>query len=82
MRYSAILCSVFQIVATAPEDSVDGTIISNVLGGIGNPSLLSMLGSRMFFNLREAAEHGVNKGTNWGSYAVTKIDFMDGVENK
>ena len=22
----------------------------------------------MFFNLREAAEHGVNVGTNWASY--------------
>ena len=35
---------------------------------LGSPTLLCMLGSRMFFNLREAAGHGVNVGTNWSSY--------------
>ena len=41
----------------------------------GNPSFLCLLGSRMFFNLKEAAEHGVNVGTNWASYTHSAIRF-------
>ena len=29
----------------------------------------------MFFNLKEAAEHGVNIGTNWSSYSIGSINF-------
>ena len=29
----------------------------------------------MFFNLKEAAEHGVNVGTNWSSYSHSAIRF-------
>ena len=29
----------------------------------------------MFFNLKEAAEHGVNVGTNWSSYSHSAIQF-------
>ena len=29
----------------------------------------------MFFNLHEAAEHGVNIGTNWSSYSHSAIRF-------
>ena len=29
----------------------------------------------MFFNLKEAAEHGVNIGTNWSSYSHSAIRF-------
>lgn len=38
--------------------------MANVLASIGNPALLAILGSRMLFNLKEAAELGVNEGTN------------------
>ena len=38
---------------------------------IGNPSLLCILGSRMFFNLKEAGEAGINEGTNLGSHRST-----------
>ena len=31
----------------------------------------------MFFNLKEAAEHGVNVGTNWSSYSHSAIRFED-----
>ena len=27
------------------------------------------------FNLKEAAEHGVNEGTNFASYTLTEMDF-------
>ncbi|PAV16748.1 hypothetical protein PNOK_0836800 [Pyrrhoderma noxium] len=43
------------------------------LGGMGNASiiLLSLLGSRLVFNLKEAAEIGVNEGTNYRHNATT-----------
>ena len=56
-----------RIVSTAVEDGVILTLAS--------PTLLSILGSRMFFNLKEAAEHGVNVGTNWSSYSHSAIHF-------
>ena len=31
----------------------------------------------MFFNLKEASEHGVNVGTNWPSYTDSSIRFED-----
>lgn len=47
----------------------------HTLASLGNPTILSILGSRIFFNLREAAEHGVNVGTNWSSYSHSAIHF-------
>ena len=55
--------------------SFDSIITTNVLGALGSISFQCILGSRMFFNLREAAEQGVNVGTNWASYSVTGIRF-------
>ena len=31
----------------------------------------------MLFNLKEAAEHGVNVGTNWASYSLSAIHFEE-----
>ena len=52
---------------------------SSVLGALGNPSLLTILGSRMLFNLKEAAELGVNEGTNVRvtSRTMSAIDFAE-----
>lgn len=57
-------------VATAP-------VVSSVLQAFGMPTLLCVLGSRMFFNLKEAAEHGVNVGTNWSSHLENTMQFED-----
>ena len=46
-----------------------------VFNTLGSPTLLSVLGSHMFFNLKEAAEHNVNVGTNWASYTHSAIHF-------
>lgn len=48
-----------------------------VLSALGSPTLLCILGSRMFFNLKEAGEHGVNVGTNWSSHSHSAIRFDD-----
>ena len=50
-------------------------LVFSLLQGFGSPTLLCVAGSRMFFNLKEAAEHGVNIGTNWSSYSHSDIRF-------
>ena len=46
-----------------------------LLQTLGSPTILCIIGSRMFFNLKEAAEHGINIGTNWSSYSHSAIRF-------
>ena len=71
-HYRVISCSVLNII-------VDKLTLSQTLGTVlsafASPTLLCILGSRMFFNLKEAGEHGVNMGTNWASYSVSAIRF-------
>ena len=52
---------------------------ANVLDTLGNPALLTILGSRMMFNLKEAAEIGMNEGTNVrvASRTMSAIDFAE-----
>ena len=74
---SAISVSVIQLAGNIVVDGSTFFVIT-ILGTFGNPLLLTILGSRMFFNLKEAAEHGVNEGTNWGSHAASSIRFENG----
>lgn len=55
--------------------NTDNMVIVNVIGTLGRPTLLSLLGSRVMFNLKEAAEHGVNVVTNWSSFSHSAIHF-------
>lgn len=48
-----------------------------VLQALGSPTLLCIMGSRMFFSVKEAAEHGINVGTNWSSYTHSAIHFEE-----
>ena len=65
---------VFLIVGNFIE-TTDPVVIATI-EILGNPSLLCILGSRMFFNLKEAAERGVNVGTNWSSYSHNALASM------
>ena len=59
-------------------DKLNGSLVLFVhalLVTLGSPTLLCVIGSRMFFNLKEAAEDGVNVGTNWSSYSHSAIRF-------
>ena len=59
-------------------DKFDGDSVATVLlECFGNPKFLCLFGSRMFFNLREAGEHGVNVGTNWSSYSHSTMRFNE-----
>ncbi|OCB83890.1 hypothetical protein A7U60_g9096 [Sanghuangporus baumii] len=50
---------------------------TGVLGSLGNPSFLCILGTRMLFNLKEAGELGVNEGTSSRvpSGTISEMDF-------
>ena len=58
---------------------VSSVFVSDVLNALGNPALLTILGSRMLFNLKVAAELGVNGGTNVRvtSRGLSVIDFAE-----
>ena len=72
MLSRAIFVAVFNI---ADYEIWTSLVPAIILEAIGSPTLLCILGSRMFFNLKEAAEHGVNVGTNWSSYSHSAIRF-------
>ena len=47
------------------EDVAKSTLGDIVLEALGSPTLLSVFGNRMFFNLKEAAEMNVVIGSCW-----------------
>ena len=70
----AISCSVFAIVQDTMTSEASFAV-ATTFELLGSPTLLCILGSHLFFNLKEAAEHGVNVGTNWASYSHSAIRF-------
>ncbi|KAL5500904.1 hypothetical protein ACEPAH_9291 [Sanghuangporus vaninii] len=70
-------CSVLNIISFKVD--ISNEFASTVLGALGNPSCLSLLGSRMLFRLKEAGERGQNEGTSYTmpSETVSEIDFAD-----
>ena len=72
--FRAIMVTVFVLVGDRFELGTGGSIVVLTLG---SPALLCVIGSRMFFNLKEAAEHGVNVGTNWSSHTYSGIQFAE-----
>lgn len=58
-------------------DYINGSlIVDDILALIGNTSFLSLMGSRLLFNMKEAGERGLNQGTNCSLRATASpIDF-------
>ena len=47
-----------------------------ILNFVASPSLLSILGARLLFNMKEAGEKGLNQGTSCGAKStMSDIDF-------
>lgn len=69
---SAIACSVVNIIKCHIHG---GPGWSGLLTVVGSTSFLCLLGSELLFNLKEAAELGVNEGTNYRPRSVSTIDF-------
>ena len=77
---SAISCCTLNIIGDAV--AVDIVFLTNILQLAGNPSFLSILGSRMLFNLKDAGKRGVNEGTNYRSKTVSDIQFEEPVASE
>ena len=75
---SVLVCSVTNIIQF--KVNVENVVLAEILESIGNPSFLSILGSRLLINLKEAGELGLNEGTNYrpGSKSVSDIAFVEG----
>ena len=72
--HSVILISVFEIVANVTDDS--NALFTYALEVLSNPPLLSILGARLLFNMKEAGAKGLNEGTSCGSKStISDIDF-------
>lgn len=57
---------------------IESILLSTILTSIGNPVLLSLLGARLLFNMKEAGAKGLNQGTSCGSKStVSEIDFTE-----
>ena len=69
-----MLCSVFNI--TNFTIGVTNAFAGNLLFSLGNPAFMSLLGNHMLFNLKEAAEQGVNEGTNVRVPTLSNIEFI------
>lgn len=74
LMLSAILGSAFIIVSDVNDEEISPTF-TFILTTLGSPTILCFLGSRMFFNLKEAGDHGVNVGTNWSSYQPSSVQY-------
>ncbi|OCB87149.1 hypothetical protein A7U60_g5663 [Sanghuangporus baumii] len=72
---SVISCSVVAVLSFKLQ--IENQVLSNILSSLGNPALLSLLGTRMLFNLKEAGERGQNEGTSYRvqSGTVSEINF-------
>ncbi|KAL5524847.1 hypothetical protein ACEPAF_9993 [Sanghuangporus sanghuang] len=70
-----IACSIFNIMEFKLQFS--NLFLSNLFNALGNPAFLSVLGSRMLINLKEAGERGQNQGTSYrmSSSTVSEMEF-------
>ena len=72
--HSVILVGVFAIVFNFTVES--SALFTYILSVLGNPPLLSILGARLLFNMKEAGAKGLNEGTSCGSKStISDIDF-------
>ena len=78
-QYSVIFCCTLKIIQS--QILVTNPFVSTLLTSIGSSALLSVLGSHLLINLKEAGELGVNGGTNYRSRTVSDIDFTDSMSS-
>ena len=72
--HSVILVSMFEIIIdfTAGSD----LLFTYILTVLANPALLSILGARLLFNMKEAGVKGLNEGSGCGSKStISDINF-------
>ncbi|EJC99466.1 uncharacterized protein FOMMEDRAFT_160521 [Fomitiporia mediterranea MF3/22] len=69
----AVSCCVLNImeIKLVPTNDNLATLIQQA----GNPAFLCILGSRLFFNMKEAGKLGVNEGTSYRMKSLSNIEF-------
>ncbi|KAH8109352.1 hypothetical protein DFH11DRAFT_1861489 [Phellopilus nigrolimitatus] len=68
-----IFCSVMGIVAD--QLFIPNTLLAYHLSALGNPSLLSVLGSHLLVHLKEAGERRANGGTSYRMTTMSSMQF-------
>ena len=72
--HSVILVSVIAIAVDFTVES--NALLTYTLDVLANPPLLSILGARLLFNMKEAGAKGLNEGTSCCSKStISDIDF-------
>ena len=72
--HSIILVSMFEIIVNFASES--NALFAYILLVLANPPLLSILGARLLFNMKEAGAKGLNEGTSCGSKStISDIEF-------
>lgn len=69
-----LFIGIFQAVSNAFNINTDLFLASNILG---NPNMLSIPGSRLLLNMRQAGERGLNAGTSCPTSTLSRIDFIE-----
>ncbi|EJC99475.1 uncharacterized protein FOMMEDRAFT_160533 [Fomitiporia mediterranea MF3/22] len=69
----AVSCCVFNIVEF--KVVTGNSSLAIFFDQLGSPSFLCILGSRLFFNMKEAGKLGVNEGTSYRMKSVSNIEF-------
>ena len=62
LLHRVILVSVFRIIAGTTID--ESFVLIIILSMVGSPAFLSVLGTRLLFNMKEAGVKGLNQGTS------------------
>ncbi|KAH8109217.1 hypothetical protein DFH11DRAFT_964304 [Phellopilus nigrolimitatus] len=68
-----IFCSCMKIMAN--QLFIPNPFLANLLGVLGSPSLLCVLGSHLLVHLKEAGERGANGGTSYRLKTMSNIEF-------
>lgn len=73
--FRLVFVSILSIIPNFVQESL---LVSGILGFAGSPAILSFLGARLLFNIKEAGEKGLDQGTSCGSGStVSDIDFAE-----
>ncbi|KAJ8517596.1 hypothetical protein ONZ45_g5235 [Pleurotus djamor] len=76
----AIFCNVGMIISNTTSDPRVASKV--ILGIIGSPSILVVLGARLLVHLKEAGERGMNSGTSYKGTVMSDINFQAGAAPK
>lgn len=57
------------------QNHIENSFSQGLMVVTDNTSLLCVLGSRMFFHMKEAGERGVNEGTSYRLKTISQMEF-------